>query len=64
MENGDKNRKIKFEKLCRRIRGGCESESQSGGGLFGKDWEVFVARYDSEKGKYVSSTFCCEAALS
>ncbi|CAN5395294.1 hypothetical protein BH10ACI3_BH10ACI3_11270 [soil metagenome] len=64
MENGDNNRKSSFEKLCRRIFGGCENGGTSGGELFEKDWEVFVVRFDPETGKHVGLTFCCENAVS
>lgn len=53
-----------FQKLCRRIVGGCETNSQSGGGLFETDWEVFVARLDKNTGKYESNTYCCEDGIS
>lgn len=66
MNNLDNNRDVSFEKLCRRILGGCESEGQGqgGGGLFEREWEVFVARFDRKSGKYESLTFCCEGAVS
>ena len=30
--------------------------------LFATDWEVFVIRYDPEKGGYRTFTLCCEEA--
>ncbi|MEQ1922572.1 MAG: hypothetical protein ABL952_08690 [Pyrinomonadaceae bacterium] len=53
-----------FDKLCRRILGGCETNSQNGGGLFETQWEVFVARLDKNTGRYESRTYCCEDAIS
>lgn len=53
-----------FDKLCRRILGGCETNGQSGGGLFETDWEVFVARVNKNTGKYETSTYCCEDVIS
>lgn len=40
-----------------------ESHERRGGGLFETNWEVFVARYDKDSGRYVSGTVCCETAL-
>lgn len=53
-----------FDKLCRRILGGCKTTAQSGGGPFETEWEVFVARFDKNTGKYETSTYCCEDAIS
>ncbi len=40
--------------------GSTEQPELSGSGLFARDWEVFVARFDKELGRFVTSTFCCE----
>lgn len=64
MELREDIHKTSFDKLCRRILGGCESKGQSGGGLFETDWEVFVARFDKNTGTYETSTYCCEDVIS
>ena len=40
--------------------GQTEHPEGSGGGLFARQWEVFVARFDKDLGRFVTSTFCCE----
>lgn len=62
MENGVKNRKMSFEVLRRRSVP-AETQDRSAGKLFEKDWEVFVARFDREAGRFVTKTFCCEDAV-
>ncbi|MEO7539229.1 MAG: hypothetical protein ABIV21_04335 [Pyrinomonadaceae bacterium] len=55
--------KPSFEELRRKRQRMAESNERGGGGLFERDWEVFVARYDKDSGKYLSRTLCCETAL-
>lgn len=64
MENNDNKRGMSFEELRRLRSGQPEINEQRGGNLFETDWEVFVARYDKNTGKYDNRTFCCECAVS
>ncbi len=60
--NGNKDSR-NFDRLCRNKLNGSQADN-SGKGIFDKDWEVFVARYNKNTGKFESSTYCCEDAIS
>lgn len=64
MQNGTNNRGMSFEELRRLRSGQTEANEQRGDKLFETDWEVFVAKYDKNTGKYDNRTFCCECAVS
>ena len=63
MQNGNNKRGMSFEELRRQQLGHAKTDEQSGGDLFETDWEVFVAKYDKNTGKYDNRTFCCECAV-
>jgi len=63
MQKQNMNRGMSFEEL-RRLRSGQPEKEQRGGKLFETDWEVFVARYNENTGKYDNRTLCCEGAVS
>lgn len=53
-----------LDKLCRKKLSDRSKENGSGGKLFEREWEVFVARFDKNTGKFVTGTYCCEDAIS
>ncbi len=64
MNRFDNRNRMSFEEMRRRHASRSVDRSQAGGDLFENDWEVFVARFDANTGRYVSRTFCCDDAVS
>lgn len=58
------NRGMSFEELRRLRSGQTKPDDKRGRRLFETDWEVFVARYNENTGKYDSRTLCCDGAVS
>lgn len=50
------------EKRCQ-VRCSDEHGRPADENIFEREWEVFVARYDRDAGKYVTLTYCCENAI-
>lgn len=60
MENGSNDRRLSFEEMRRRRSS--TGSAERGGALFETEWEVFVARYDRNSGRYTLATYCCDDA--
>jgi hypothetical protein len=60
MSSANKKCGVTFDERRHCHAGQTETDDRAGGGLFAKEWEVFVARFDKELGRFVTSTFCCE----
>ena len=63
MENDNVITKNSFDRLCRTKLGNRDTNRRHAGDLFEIDWEVFVAKYDTNTGSYSSRTYCCEEAI-
>lgn len=54
---------ISFEEKRCQVRCADEHGRPADENIFEREWEVFVARYDRDSGKYVTLTYCCEDAI-
>lgn len=52
-----------FEERRCQVRCADEHVRLADDNIFEREWEVFVAKYDRESGKYLTLTYCCEDAI-